>query len=74
MARLSSSEKYALISVVALLAAAILNIPALTLSIALVGLPVGLFLLRREALTRAGVLAIAGFTVAGLLALFALIR
>ena len=74
MARLTATEIYAIVSVVALLVTAALNIPALSLGIALIGLPAGLLLLRRNSLTRAGTLAIIGFAIAGALAVFALIR
>jgi hypothetical protein len=57
-----------------LLVTAALNIPALSLGIALIGLPAGLLLLRRNSLTRAGMLAIIGFAIAGALAVLALVR
>jgi hypothetical protein len=74
MPRLSASEGYAIAAVVALFLVAALNTPALTLGVAIVGLTVGLFLLRRQPLTRAGVMAVIGFTVAGALAGFTLLR
>ena len=55
MPRLSTSEMYAIAAVTTLLIAAALNIPALTLGVALVGSAAGLLLLRREeSLTRGG--------------------
>jgi hypothetical protein len=59
---------------VALFIATALNVPTLTLVVALIGLPAGLFLLRHNSLTRAGMLGIMGFAVAGALALYALLR
>ena len=74
MPRLTTSEIYAITAVAALLIVAALNIPALTLGIALVGATAGLLLLRREeTLTRAGTLALLGFAVAGIFALFSLL-
>ncbi len=74
MPRPTASEIYAIAAVIALLIAAALNIPALILGIALVGAAIGLFLLRREpSLTRAGTLALMGFAVAGIFALFSLL-
>jgi hypothetical protein len=74
MARLTLSEMYPIASVVALFIASALNVPTLTLGVALIGLSAGLFLLQRNALTRAGMLGIMGFAVAGALALYALLR
>jgi len=74
MPRLSASEIYAIAAVTTLLIAAALNIPALTLGVALVGGAIGLFLLRRDQLVaRAGTLALLGFAVAGIFALFSLL-
>jgi hypothetical protein len=74
MPKLTVSEMYASAAVITLLIAAVLNIPAFTLGVALLGLAVGLFLLRRDQpLTRAGLLALMGFAVAGIFALYSLV-
>jgi hypothetical protein len=74
MPQVSLSEKYALASAVALLALALLNVPAITLGVALLGLAVGGVVARQTSLRRAGLVAIAGFAAAIAISLAMLIR
>jgi hypothetical protein len=74
MNRFTASEWYAIASVAALLLAAALNRPPLTLALAGVGLVAGAFVARRGPLSRAGIMSMAGFAAAAALAAFTLLR
>jgi hypothetical protein len=71
---LTWSEWYAILAAGALLLATLINIPALTLGIAGVGLIAGTVVSRRSPLTRAGMVAMLGFAVAAALAALTLLR
>ena len=74
MPQLTWSEWYAIIAVGALLLATLVNIPALTLGTAALGLIAGAVVSRRSPLTRAGMAAMFGFVAAAGIAAFALLR
>ncbi|MCX6029794.1 MAG: hypothetical protein NT169_10890 [Chloroflexi bacterium] len=68
------SEKYALAAAIALLFLVILDNAVVMFVVALAGLVAGLLIAWRASLKRAGVVALAGFAVAIVFAVFVLLR
>ena len=74
MSKPTASEGYAMIAAVALLLAAVINRPPVTLGMAVLGLIAGVFVARQGSLSRAGMLALAGFAAAVAIGAFSLLR
>jgi hypothetical protein len=74
MVKPTASEAYAMFAAAILLLVAIINRPPVTLGVAAAGLIAGAVLARRGPLSRAGMIALAGFAAAGALGAFALLR
>lgn len=71
---MSAAQGYTLAAAIALLALAIINVPAVTLAAATIGFGVGVWLASRGSLGRGGVIGVVGYMIAVALALFALAR